>query len=362
MPGMFDRLREAENRYDAIETELAQPETGASPGRMAQLLSEHKRLTPVIEGFRSYCRAKADLEDAETLLAETDDPELRLLCAEETKQGKLTVCRLEEQLRRLLLPQDPDDARDVMVEIRAAAGGEEAALFAYDLYRMYNMYASSVGFGTELLDENETKLGGFREVVFRITGENVYSHLKYESGVHRVQRVPVTETQGRIQTSTVTVAVLPEAEEIEIAVRPEDLKVDTIKSTGAGGQHINKTESAVRITHKPTGIVVECQEERSQFKNRDKAMKMLRTRLYDMQRREQTDKIAASRRAQVGTGDRSEKIRTYNFPQRRITDHRIGYTSYDLEAFMNGNIGELITALMNAETAEKLKESENVQR
>ena len=356
---MLDRLCEAENRYEEIEAELAQPETGVSPGRMAQLLSEHKRLTPVMEGFRAYRRALQEVDDAEALLREEQDPDLRLLAAEELKQGKLSVSRMEEKLQMLLLPQDPDDGKDVMIEIRAAAGGEEAALFAYDLYRMYTMYASSAGFRTELLSENETKLGGFREVVFRVAGENVYSHLKFESGVHRVQRVPVTESQGRIQTSTVTVAVLPEAEEVEVEIRPEDLKLDTIKSAGAGGQHINKTESAVRITHKPTGIVVECQEERSQFKNRDKAMKMLRTRLYDIRRREQTDKIASSRRAQVGTGDRSEKIRTYNFPQRRITDHRIGYTSYDLEAFMNGNIGELITALMNAETAEKLKKSEN---
>jgi peptide chain release factor 1 len=262
---------------------------------------------------------------------------------------------LLEQLKILLLPRDPNDDKNVIVEIRAGAGGEEAALFAYVLYRMYNMYAESQKYKVELLSVNETGLGGFKEVTFMIIGDGAYSRLKFESGVHRVQRVPETETQGRIHTSTVTVAVLPEAEEVEVEINPADLKIETIKSSGAGGQHVNKTESAIRLIHKPSGIIIECQDERSQFKNRDKAMKLLRTKLYDIKESEQRERIATERRNQVGTGDRSERIRTYNYPQGRVTDHRIGFTLYSLENFLNGSIGQMIDALITADTAEKLK-------
>jgi peptide chain release factor 1 len=264
---------------------------------------------------------------------------------------------LTEELKILLLPRDPNDDKNVIVEIRAGAGGEEAALFAGSLYRMYSMYAESVGWKTELMSAGETELGGYREVSFMVTGDGAYSKLKFESGVHRVQRVPETETQGRIHTSTVTVAVLPEVEDIEIEIRPEDLQVETCKSSGAGGQHINKAESAIRIIHKPSGIVIECQEERSQHKNRDKAMKMLRAKLYDIEKTKQDDAIASERKSQVGTGDRSQKIRTYNFHQSRVTDHRIGFTTHNFEEFLDGEIDEMITALMAADTAEKLKGS-----
>jgi peptide chain release factor 1 len=262
---------------------------------------------------------------------------------------------LSDELKILLLPRDPNDDKNVIVEIRAGAGGEEAALFAGSLYRMYSMYAESIGWKTELMSAGETELGGYREISFMVTGDGAYSKLKFESGVHRVQRVPETETQGRIHTSTVTVAVLPEVEDIEIEIRPEDLQVETCKSSGAGGQHVNKTESAIRIIHKPSGLVIECQEERSQHKNRDKAMKMLRAKLYDIEKTKQDNAIASERKSQVGTGDRSQKIRTYNYPQNRITDHRIGFTTHNFDGFLDGDIDEMIVALMAADTAEKLK-------
>ena len=265
---------------------------------------------------------------------------------------------LEEELKLLLLPRDPNDDKNVIVEIRAGAGGDEAALFAGVLYRMYTMFADSEGFKTELISSNETGLGGFREISFMVIGDGAYSRFKYESGVHRVQRVPETETSGRIHTSTATVAVLPEAEDVEIELNPADLEIETIKSSGAGGQHVNKTESAIRMIHKPTGIVVECQDERSQFKNRDKALKIMKSKLYDMKLQEENAKIAADRRSQVGTGDRSERIRTYNFPQGRVSDHRIGLTLYSLESFLNGNIGEMVDALATADAAERLKGEE----
>ena len=280
------------------------------------------------------------------------------MAAEEFDTENENCARLLDELKILLLPRDPNDDKNVIVEIRQGAGGEEAALFAAVLYRMYTMYAAAAGFKTELMNANETELGGYKEVSFMVEGEGAYSRLKFESGVHRVQRVPETEAQGRIQTSTATVAVLPEAEDVEIEINPADLKIETCKSSGAGGQHINKTESAIRIIHLPTGIVVECQEERSQFKNRDKAMKMLRTKLYDIEMTKQTEAIASARKSQVGTGDRSERIRTYNYPQGRVTDHRIGLTLYSLENFLNGNINEMIDALITADTAEKLKGSE----
>ena len=352
---MLDRLNDVEKRFDAIEAELISPETVADIERYTSLLKERANIEPVVLTFREYKKALSDGEDALELLNSESDPDMRALADEELKQSKADAARLEKELKVLLLPKDPMDDKNVVIEIRAGIGGEEAALFAGVLYRMYTMYADSKRYKTEVVSMNETGLGGYREITFVVTGQGAYSRFKYESGVHRVQRVPETEAQGRIQTSTATVAVLPEAEDIEIEINPADIEIESIKSTGAGGQHINKTESAVRLTHKPTGIVIECQEERSQFKNKDKAMKLLRTKLYDMKNREQNEKIASTRKSQVGTGDRNEKIRTYNFPQSRVTDHRIKLTLYSLENFVNGNLDVMIDALATADTAEKLK-------
>ena len=350
---MLDKLHDAELRYVTIEKELDNHENMTDMTAYAQLMKEYKNLTPIIEKYRAYKKLSADTEDARILMEE--DPEMREIAAEEYKAGREQLERLEEELKVLLLPKDPNDDKNVIVEIRACAGGEEAALFAGVLYRMYTMYADAKRYKTEVLNRNETGLGGFREITFRVTGEGAYSRFKYESGVHRVQRVPETETAGRIHTSTASVAVLPEAEDVEIEILPSDLEIETIKSSGAGGQHVNKTESAIRLLHKPTGIVIECQDERSQFKNRDKAMKLLAAKLYDLKSREQNDKIASERRSQVGTGDRSERIRTSNYPQSRITDHRIGFTIYSMESFLAGNIDTMIDALATADTAEKLK-------
>jgi len=352
---MLEKLKEAEIKFIKIDEELAKPETVQNQDEYKKLMRERKNLAPVIEKYRELTAAMKTLSDAEELINMEDDPDMRELAETEFKTAKADISRLEEELTVLLLPRDPNDDKNVIVEIRGGAGGDEAALFAYVLYRMYTMYAEAQGFETELISCNETGLGGFKEVTFRIEGDGAYSKFKFESGVHRVQRVPETETSGRIHTSTVTVAVLPEAEEVEVEINPADLKIETIKSSGAGGQHVNKTESAIRLIHKPTGIVIECQDERSQFKNRDKAMKLLRTRLFELKQNEQNEKIASERKSQVGTGDRSERIRTYNYPQGRITDHRIGLTLHSLEAFLNGNIGEMIDALIAADTAEKLK-------
>ena len=353
---MLDKLKEAEKRYVAMEEELADPAIFSQPDRYASLMKDYKNLTPVIEHYRAYCQVLSANEEARSMLDEPLDAEMRELVAAELKETRSRMETLLEELKVLLLPRDPNDDKNVMVEIRSGAGGEEAALFAAVLYRMYSMYAETCGYKVSLMNANETELGGFKEVTFMVEGDGVYSRFKFESGVHRVQRVPETEAQGRIQTSTATVAVLPEAEDIEIEINPADIIIESCKSSGAGGQHINKTESAVRLTHKPTGIVVECQEERSQFKNKDKALKMLRAILYDQKQREQDEQIASDRRAQVGTGDRSERIRTYNYPQGRLTDHRIGLTLYTLESILNGNIGAVIDALATAETAEKLKQ------
>ncbi|MBE6534333.1 MAG: peptide chain release factor 1 [Ruminococcaceae bacterium] len=352
---MLEKLNDAEKRYISIEEELSLPETFSNQEKYASLMKEYKTLAPIIEKFREYTATEKECEDLKEMLEEPLDSDMRELANAELKEAKAKVEELFEELKILLLPRDPNDDKNVMVEIRSGAGGEEAALFAAVLYRMYTMYAESAGFKTSLMNANETELGGFKEITFMIEGDGAYSRFKFESGVHRVQRVPETESQGRIQTSTATVAVLPEAEDVEVEINPADIIVESCKSSGAGGQHINKTESAVRITHKPTGIIIECQEERSQFKNRDKALKMLKTKLYDIKLTEQNEKIASDRKSQVGTGDRSERIRTYNYPQGRITDHRIGLTLYSLQAFLDGNIGAMIDALITADTAEKLK-------
>ena len=357
---MIEKLEKAEARFVKLEESLADPEIYKDQESYAALMKERKALAPVIEKYRAYKAAVAARDGAAELRDDAaQDSELRELAAAEFADEAKKCEALHEELKILLLPKDPNDDKNVIVEIRQGAGGEEAALFAAVLYRMYTMYAAAKGFKTERIGANETELGGFKEISFMVEGEGAYSRLKFESGVHRVQRVPETEAQGRIQTSTATVAVLPEVEDVEIEINPADLKIETCKSSGAGGQHVNKTESAIRIIHIPSGIVVECQEERSQFKNRDKAMKMLRTKLYDMELTKQTEAIASTRKSQVGTGDRSERIRTYNYPQGRVTDHRIGLTLYSLESFLNGNLDEMIDALITADTAEKLKGAED---
>ncbi len=352
---MLDKLKGAEIKYNDLEASLADPAITTDPRKYVETVREYRRLSPIIEKYRELLHAQSEVEDILSLLESESDAEMRTMLNEELRICKTSSEELTRELTILLLPRDPNDEKNVMVEIRAGAGGEEAALFASDLYRMYSMYAASVGFTVSVMNQNPTELGGYREIIFQIEGEGAYSRLKYESGVHRVQRVPLTESQGRIQTSTVTVAVLPEAEEVSVEINPQDITFESCKSSGAGGQHINKTESAVRLYHKPSGIVVECQQERSQLQNKEKALQMLRTILYDREVREQHEKIASDRREQVGTGDRSERIRTYNYPQGRVTDHRIGLTLYTLDTVLNGDISKLIDALATAETAEKLK-------
>lgn len=350
---MLDKLKTAEDKYVGLERSLESPDVISNIEEYTKIMKEYKTLTPIIEKYREYKSCEKDIADSK-LLMEDSDPEISVLASEEYKASKDKLVELENELRIMLIPRDPNDGKNVLVEIRAGAGGEEAALFASVLYRMYTMYSDTHGFKTTLMNANETELGGFKEVSFMIEGDGAYSRFKFESGVHRVQRVPETESQGRIQTSTATVAVLPEVEDIAIELNPADIVIESCKSSGAGGQHINKTESAVRLTHKPTGIVIECQEERSQFKNKDKALKMLKTKLYDMKQTEQNEKIASERKNQVGSGDRSEKIRTYNYPQSRVTDHRIGLSLYSLENYLNGDIGGMIDALIAADTAKKL--------
>ena len=355
---MFDKLIEIENKYRDTEASLASAEVIADPVRLKEAMKELKRLAPVVEKFREDQEWTNRLAEAEELLSESD-PEIKKLAQEELSESKDALRRCEEELTGLLLSKDPNDDKNVIIEIRGGAGGEEAALFAGSLYRMYSMYAAAHKYKTEIISSNPTELGGFKEISFSVEGEGAYSRFKYESGVHRVQRVPETEAQGRIHTSTVTVAVLTEAEDIEIEINPADLQIETCKSSGAGGQHVNKTESAIRIIHKPSGLVVECQEERSQLQNREKAMKLLRARLYDIERTKRDSAIASERKSQVGTGDRSERIRTYNYPQGRVTDHRIGLTLYRLEAILNGDLDELIDALITADTAEKLRSTDD---
>ncbi len=356
---MFDKLEAVVNRYEQIGEELTHPEVVSDNELFRKLMKEHSELTPIVEKYREYSAAKESERQALEVLAEAGiDKELKELAEEELKEAKDNITVFSDELKILLLPKDPNDDKNVIVEIRGGAGGEEAALFAGSLFRMYSMYAEGRRWNIEVINANETELGGYKEISFMIEGEGAYSRFKYESGVHRVQRVPDTETQGRIHTSTVTVAVLPEADDVELEINPADLKIDTFRSSGAGGQHINKTSSAIRVTHLPTGTVVECQDERSQFKNKDKALKILRSRLLDAAQREHDEAIASDRKNQVGTGDRSERIRTYNYPQGRITDHRIGLTIYKLEQFLNGDIDEVVDALITHYRAQALEASE----
>lgn len=355
---MFDKLLLAEQRYDEINEKLMDPNTISDNQLYKSLMKEYKNLTPLIDKFREYTKAKSDMDEAKSLLDNGGlDRDFKEMVQEEFETNKELISSLAEEIRIMLLPRDPNDDKNVIVEIRGGAGGDEAALFANSLYRMYSMYAESKGWKSNILSSNPTELGGFKEISFLIEGDGAYSRLKFESGVHRVQRVPDTESSGRIHTSTVTVAVLPEAEEVEFEINPTDLQIDTFRASGAGGQHVNKTESAIRITHIPSGVVVECQDERSQHKNKEKALKILRSKLYEEMMREQTDKIASDRKSQVGTGDRSERIRTYNYPQGRLTDHRIGLTLYKLEDNLNGNIDEILDALITADQAAKLLEN-----
>ncbi|MGI5896859.1 MAG: peptide chain release factor 1 [Oscillospiraceae bacterium] len=352
---MFEKLKLTEERYEEINRKLMDPDVISDNAQYRELMREYKHLTPLIETYREYLAAQKGFDEAKELLDEGGlDKDFKEMVQQELEENRGKIDELSEKIKILLLPQDPNDDKNVIVEIRGGAGGEEAALFANTLYRMYTMYAETKGWKTEILNANETELGGFKEISFSIEGEGAFSRLKFESGVHRVQRVPETEASGRIHTSTVTVAVLPEVEDVEVDINPADLQIDTYRSSGAGGQHVNKTESAIRITHLPTGLVVECQDERSQYKNKDKAMKILRSRLYEAKLREQNDKIASERKLQVGTGDRSERIRTYNYPQGRLTDHRIGLTLYHLEENLNGNLDEIFDALITADQAEKL--------
>ena len=352
---MLEKLQQMEEKYLQMGEKLMDPAVVSDQQAYVQLMREYKHMQPIIEKYHEYLRAQKNFEEAKELLSGGEtDAELQEMAQLEYDSSREEMDALKEKLKRLLLPKDPNDDRNVIIEIRGGAGGEEASLFAGSLYRMYTMYAEAHGWKQELLSANPTELGGFKEVSFSIIGEGAYSRLKYESGVHRVQRVPETESQGRIHTSTVTVAVLVEADEVELEINPTDLRIDVFRASGAGGQHINKTESAVRITHIPTGLVVECQDERSQYKNKDKAMKILRSRLYEMMLQEQNAKIASERKMQVGTGDRSERIRTYNFPQGRMTDHRIGLTLYRLEDIMNGNLDEILDALATADELARL--------
>lgn len=353
---MLEKLKLVEERYIELCARMEQPDFFADPKRAADYLKEQKDLQPVVETYRGYLHAQQDMTEAQEMMAQ--DSELKALCQEEYSDAKRRMQESEESLRLLLLPKDPNDDKNVFVEIRGGVGGEESALFAHSLFRMYHLYAASKGWSVELLNYNETELGGVKEADFIINGAGAYSKLKFESGVHRVQRVPETESGGRIHTSTATVAVLPEMEEADVDIRPEDVEMQVFRASGAGGQHINKTSSAVRLLHKPSGIVVACQEERSQFQNREKCMMMLSTKLYQMEQERISSAISSERRSQIGSGMRNEKIRTYNFPQGRVTDHRIGLTLYKTDAVMNGGLDELLDPLIAADQAQKLQRSE----
>ncbi|NLW23214.1 MAG: peptide chain release factor 1 [Tissierellia bacterium] len=353
---MLEKLSFIENKYKELSEKIIDPEVMSNIEEWQRLVKEHAEIEPIVMKYREYTRAQKTLEEDKELLKDKLDDEMRELLKEEINECEELIEKLEEELKILLLPKDPNDEKNVIVEIRAGAGGDEAGLFAGDLFRMYSRYAERQGWKVELMSTSEQGVGGFKEAIFMIKGKGAYSRLKYESGVHRVQRVPTTESSGRIHTSTATVAVLPEAEDIDIEINPNDIRVDVFRSSGNGGQSVNTTDSAVRITHLPTGMVVSCQDEKSQHKNREKAMKILKSRLYDKLIREQHAEIAEERRSQVGSGDRSERIRTYNFPQGRVTDHRINMTIHKLESFLDGDIDEMIDALTTSDQAEKLKQ------
>ncbi len=352
---MLDKLQAVEDKYLELESLISDPEVLQDMERWQRFNKEHAALEPVVEKFRAYKKACSGIEDARAMLEDPDE-DMKRLAEEELSELRKEKEELEQELPILLLPKDPNDEKNVIMEIRGGVGGEEAALFAGDLFRMYTRYAEKQGWKTDIIDANATEIGGYKEISFSVEGYGAYSKLKYESGTHRVQRVPVTESGGRIHTSAVTVAVLPEAEEVEVAINPTDLRIDTYCASGAGGQYVNRTETAIRITHLPTGIVVQCQDEKSQLKNKEKAMKVLRARIQDQAVREQADAVAADRKSQVGSGDRSERIRTYNFPQGRVTDHRIGMTLHKLDSVLNGELEELLAGLITAEQAERLRQ------
>ncbi|MCR5704593.1 MAG: peptide chain release factor 1 [Eubacterium sp.] len=356
---MFDKLEGILQRYDEILEQLNDPSVVNDQNNYRKIMKEQSDLAPLVEAYKAYKNAKQTVEDSLMILNDESDEDLRELAKEEMNDAKAQIEQLEEELKILLLPKDENDDKNVVVEIRGGAGGDEAALFAAELYRMYCMYAESMHWKTELVDINENGIGGFKEVVFMVNGQGAYSKLKYESGVHRVQRVPVTESGGRIHTSTATVAVMPEAEEVDVEIDMNDIRFDVFRASGNGGQCVNTTDSAVRLTHIPTGIVISCQDEKSQLKNKDKALKVLRARLYELELQKKQDEESAARKSQIGTGDRSEKIRTYNFPQGRVTDHRIKYTSHRLEQIMNGDIGEIIDSCIAADQAAKLAQVNN---
>ena len=349
---MFQKLEDVEKKYIDLTEKISDPEVISRQNEWKVMMKEHSELEPIVEKYREYKKVEKNLEEAKEMM---NDPELKELAETEMLEAKEKLPKIEEELKILLIPKDPDDDKNVICEIRGGPGGDEAALFAGTLYRMYSMYAERKHWKLEVLNENETELGGYKEISFMISGRGAYSRLKFESGVHRVQRVPDTEASGRIHTSTATVAVLPEVEDVDIELNPSDIKMEVFRSSGAGGQHVNKTSSAVRLIHIPTGMVAECQTERSQVQNREYAMRMLRSRLYEKEKQERDAKLANERKTQVGSGDRSEKIRTYNYPQGRITDHRIGMSIYQIEDFLNGNLDEMIDNLIAADRAEKLK-------
>jgi len=351
---MFDRLNELETKFTELSDQISDPDVIADNQRWRILMKEHSDLTPVMEAYREYRRLSEAVEEAKELLNESSDEDLRQLAKDELKEGQVALDAIAEELKVLLLPKDPNDDKNVIVEIRGGAGGDEATLFANTLYRMYGHYAERRRWKTEIMSANENEIGGFKEVVFMIQGRGAYSRLKYESGVHRVQRVPETESSGRIHTSTVTVAVLPEAEDVDVNLDMNDVRVDVYRSSGNGGQSVNTTDSAVRVTHVPTGLVVACQDEKSQLKNKDKALKILRTKLYDLEQEKQHSQVSAERRSQIGTGDRSERIRTYNFPQGRVTDHRISLTLHRIDAVLNGDLDEILDNCITQDQAKKL--------
>ena len=356
---MFDKIEIFSKRYDELNNRLYDPTVASDATKFNEIMKEVKSIEPIVLKYREYKKAQQAIKDSLEILETEKDKEIRELAQMEMDEAKDSLESIEEELKILLLPKDPNDERNVIMEIRGGTGGEESSLFAGDLFRMYSMYADKHGFKIEILSSNETGLGGYKEISFMVNGEGAYSKLKYESGTHRVQRVPETESSGRVHTSAVTVAVLPEADDVEIDINPNDLQIDTFRSSGAGGQHINKTSSAIRITHLPTGMVVECQDERSQYKNKDKALKVLKSRLLKIEQDKQNAEISENRKSQVGSGDRSEKIRTYNFPQGRVTDHRIGLTLYKLDKILNGDIQEIIDACIAADQAAKLSKMED---